>query len=172
MSKRKKPFCVAVFDTVPEADRAIDALLAAGFAKDHVSVICPQCEAPPHAGVREEERSGSHTPQAAAVGGTIGAVLGGLTAAIGIAATGGTALFVAGPLLYGLYGAAAGAVGGSFVGAMMTRGLEPEIADFYDQALVKGQVLVAVEDDDEARLARAEKVLADAGADPISLSAG
>ena len=168
----KKPFRVAVFDTVPEADRAIDALIAAGFAKEEISVICPHCVTEPHAGVNEEERSGSHTPRAIAAGGTIGAVLGGLTAAIGIAATGGTALFVAGPLLYGLYGAAAGAVGGSFVGAMMTRGLEPEIADFYDQALSKGQVLVAVEDHDEANLARAEKVLSATGAHPISLSAG
>jgi hypothetical protein len=161
-----------VFNSVPEADRAIDALIAAGFAKEHISVICPECVAPPHAGVQEEERSGSHTPRAAATGGAIGAVLGGLTAAIGIAASGGTALFVAGPLLYGLYGAAAGAVGGGFVGAMLTRGAEPEIADFYDQALEKGQVLVAVEDDDEARLARAEKVLSDIGAHPIGLTRG
>jgi hypothetical protein len=28
---------------------------------------------------------------------------------------------------------------------MLTRGMEREVADFYDQALEKGQILVAVE---------------------------
>jgi hypothetical protein len=168
----KKPFRVAVFESVADADRAIGALIEAGFAKDAISVICPQCAAPIRPGLHEEQPAGAHTGESAAVGGAIGAVLGGVTAAIGIAASGGTALLVAGPLLSGLYGAAAGAVGGGFVGAMMSRGFEREIADYYDQALEKNQVLVAVEADDERRLAQAEHVLSDVGAVPISLPAG
>ena len=32
---------------------------------------------------------------------------------------------------------------GGLIGAMTTRGLESELADFFDQAVVKGKVLVA-----------------------------
>jgi outer membrane lipoprotein SlyB len=163
----KTPVRVGVFDTVRLADRAVGTLIAAGFAQEQISVICPQCHGPIREGVRAEEPAGAHTPGAAAAGGAIGAVLGGLTGIAGLA-SGGAALLVAGPLL----GAAAGAVSGGFIGAMLTRGFEPEIADYYDQALQKGKVLVAVEDDDERRLAEAERVLAQAGAEPVSLPAG
>src|SRR4051812_8805799 len=36
----EKPFRVGVFDTVAHADRAVRNLLAAGFTKDKLSVIC------------------------------------------------------------------------------------------------------------------------------------
>ena len=72
----------------------------------------------------------------------VGGLLGGLAAVVGIAVTGGMGLFAVGPLL----GATAtGGVAGAFVGAMLTRGFEPEIANFYDQALQKGQILVAAD---------------------------
>jgi hypothetical protein len=60
-----------------------------------------------------------------------------------------------------------------FVGAMMTRGFEPEIADFYDQALTKGQYLVAVEDVAEGpSMDSAEAVFQSAGATPMAMSKG
>lgn len=59
-----------------------------------------------------------------------------LTAAVGLAATGGLGLVVVGPLL----GAAAvSGVSGGSIGAMLTRGFESEIAEDYDQAMRKGQ---------------------------------
>ena len=132
---------VGVFRSLSAADTAVAALVDEGFAKETITVICPTCSVDRFPGTHKEQPSGSHTPQAIAAGGAIGLLLGGLTAAM-IAATGGTALFVAGPLLGAT---AAGGVVGSFIGAMMTRGLEPEVADFYDQALQKGSILVAVE---------------------------
>jgi hypothetical protein len=81
-------------------------------------------------------------------------------------------LLVAGPLFAGLAG---GAVAGGLIGAMTTRGMEKEIADYYDQAVRKGKILVGVEyegADQEERLALAERLLCDAGAEPIALSAG
>ncbi len=165
----KKPVRVGVFSTFHEADRAIDGLIAEGFTESEISVICPQCESPVHTGVHEQEPAGAHTPEAAAAGGTLGALVGLLSAAVGITATGGAGLLVAGPLLGG---AAAGAVAGGFIGAMTTRGFEPEIADFYDQSLEKGKILVAVESHDDARLRVAERVISAAGAEPIQLPEG
>lgn len=75
-----------------------------------------------------------------------------------------------GPLLAAATG---GGLAGGFVGAMMTRGFEPEIANFYDQALSKGQYLVAVEDEAEGpHLDSAEAILRRAGATPMAMRKG
>jgi hypothetical protein len=57
---------------------------------------------------------------------------------------------------------------------MMTRGIDKEVANYYDQAVVQGKVLVAVETStpDEGRLGRAAKILAAAGAEPVALPEG
>ena len=89
---------------------------------------------------------------------------------IGTVATGGVGLLAAGGA-----SAWAGGIVGGLIGAMMTRGIEDELANYYDQAVVRGKILVAAEDRSERgseRLAAAERVLAEAGAEPVSLPAG
>ena len=173
MKEPETPLRVGIFPRLATADRAVERLLETGFPAERISVICPECseDAFP-AQVEREEPAGSHTREAAIGGGITGAVLGGLTAGVGIAASGGIGLLVAGPLL----GAAgAGAVAGGFIGAMTTRGMEPEIADFYDQALGKGQILVAVDTapgDGIPPARRAERVLEECGAEPVPLREG
>jgi hypothetical protein len=59
-----------------------------------------------------------------------------------------------------------------FDGAMMTRGMEREVADFYDQALDAGRILVAVEASDEVtpeQIAAADRIFAVAGAERVLL---
>lgn len=168
----KKPVRVGVFSRIAQADRAVHALVAAGFPKDQITVICPSCTAEKFDEYKKEQPAGAHTPAAAAGGSAIGAVLGGLVAAVGVVASGGIGLLVAGPLLAG---AAGGAVAGGLIGAMSTRGLEKEVANFYDQALQKGKILVAIEYEGEGqdeRLATAERVLSEAGAEPLALPEG
>ena len=64
-------------------------------------------------------------------------------------------------------------VTGSFIGAMLTRGVEKEAADFYDQELRRGQILVVVEDKtDHPHFDDADRVLREAGAVPFSLREG
>jgi hypothetical protein len=58
---------------------------------------------------------------------------------------------------------------------MTSRGTEHEVANFYDQALTDGQILVAaeIEDDaDAALLDAAERIFVATGAQPISLPQG
>lgn len=150
---------IAVFDKVGPARRAIQQLLARDFARDTISVVTSR-DRTVDPRVDEIEPSGSHTLEAASAGGALGAVLGGAVAATAVVAGGGTGLLVIGPLLGG---SAAGALGGGFLGAMATRGVEPEVADYYDQALQKGQVLVAVEAP-AGRAQEAAVVLEEAGA--------
>jgi hypothetical protein len=166
-----QPFRVGAFSTIAAADNVVERLLDAGFTKQEISVICSDEMKEQHFSEFEHEQpAGTNTPAAVAIGGSIGAALGGLTA-IGIgAATGGVGLLVAG-------GAAAwtGGVFGGFLGAMLSRGTENELSNFYNQAVVLGRILVAVEAHGEnapQRLSEAERILAESGAEPIPLPEG
>lgn len=161
---------VGVYRDIPQADRAVAELVRAGTPKERITVICPTCTHQKYAGLDKEQPAGSHTAVAATTGGAIGATLGGLAAVIGITATGGMGLLIAGPLL--LSSAGTGALFGGFVGAMMTRGMEREVADFYDQALEKGNVLLAIEMGDDVtpdQVDVADRIFAETGAETLTL---
>jgi hypothetical protein len=170
-NRTDKPVRVGVFSTVPRADRAVKHLLAAGFSKDELAVICSdKYKEQFFRDVPTPEPAGSHTAEGIVAGGIVGATVGGLVLAVTTLVTGGAALLVAGPALIG-----GGAITGSFTGAMVARGLEPDFADYYDQAVQLGKILVAVEvhgEDSAARLAQADRILAEAGAEPVALTHG
>lgn len=168
---KNAPIRVAVFTHLDAADKAVRRLVDAGFSDDHVAVICSDDdthhERMEH--FRQAEQS-DRSEKSAVAGGAIGATLGGMAAVGGGLATGGVGLAAA-----GLAAMWAGGVAGGLIGAMTSRGLSKEYADYYDQAVADGKVLVAVEyhgDDGPARLARAEKALEDAGAEPVRLQEG
>lgn len=167
----ERPIRVGVFNTIRAADCAVDKLLRTGFTKEQISVVCSDQTKEAHfRRFEHEEPAGSYTPGAVAAGGAIGAALGGLTVLAGAVTTGGLALLAAGGLA-----AWTGGVVGGLVGAMMTRGVENEIANYYDQAVTAGKILVAAEDHSEAQrqsLARAEQIMAECGAEPLALREG
>lgn len=172
MQHTSLPYHVGVFNRLADADRAVDRLVAAGFDKDHLVVICPTCSVTDLKSATHEDPAGSHTPAAAAGGGAIGALLGGLVAVAATAATGGLSLLIAGPLLLGAGG---GAVAGGFIGAMLSRGNEDQATNFYDQALRKGQILVAIHDNDgvdPAQVAKADQIFAELGSEHLELPPG
>lgn len=150
---------------------AVGHLLKAGFTSDKISVVCSNQAIEAHFHRFEHEQpAGAHTATAVAVGGAIGAALGGLTVLAGAVTTAGLALLAAGG-----QAAWAGGVVGGLVGAMMTRGIEPELANYYDQAVTEGKILVAAEDhgqNHQQRLAIAERILSECGAEPLALNEG
>jgi len=166
-----RPVRAAVFATVAEASLAVQGLLDSGFSKEHVSVVCS--DRAKEAFFKEYEHdmpAGATTAGKAAAGAVIGGFAAGLVAVTGVVASGGLGLVVVGPLFAGT-----GAAVGTFVGAMMSRGVEHEVANYYDQALPRGQILVAAEvaaGDDVAMLERAERAFEDAGAHPLPLPQG
>lgn len=173
-SRSSLPVRVGIFSKLSQADRAVDRLLREGFPKESITVIAPSTQTGGTASqeVPHTDPAGSHTATAVTSGGVIGAALGGMLALAGITATGGLPLLVIGPLVAG---AATGAMAGGFIGAMMTRGFEKEVANFYDQAVQSGKILVSVEDESEdadTRLRRAEAIFESAGAEPIALPEG
>jgi hypothetical protein len=168
--KQQRPIRAGVFSTVEAAEDAVHRLLAAGFRKEQITVICSDDTKERYFREFEhQEPAGSNTPAAAATGSAIGATVGAAAAgAVGVA-TGGLPLLVAGGI-----GLMAGAVWGGFIGAMLTRGIEKEAANFYDQAVQEGKLLITVEQhaSEHPTLADAERIFAEAGAEPISLPEG
>ena len=162
---------VGVFDSIDDARKAVHALLGAGFSNEQITVVCSDETKEKYFSEFEHQHpAGTYTPSATIAGGTIGAVLGGLTVVASAIATGSLALWAAGPIT-----AWAGGVAGGLVGAMMTRGVEKELANFYQQAVVSGQILVAAEahgPDADRKLAAAAQVLSDAGAKPLPMNEG
>jgi hypothetical protein len=138
---------------------------------EQITVVCSDETKERH--FRQYERqqpAGHNAPAAAAAGSTLGATIGGAaTAALGLA-VGGPAFAVLGGA-----GLITGGLVGGFLGAMLTRGIEKEAANYYDQAVQSGKLLVVVDDREEnapERLARAEQVLSDSGAEPLALPEG
>ena len=166
-----KPVRAGVYATVAEADAAVQGLLDAGFSRNEISVICSDPVKEAHfRAIEKEEPAGTFAAPAAVSGGTIGAALGGLTALTGIVATGGIGLLAAGAI-----SAWAGGMFGGLIGAMVTRGFEKEAADFYDQSVSQGKILVAIEVNEpnqQSRLGDAARILEEAGAEPLPLSEG
>ncbi len=170
-SAQERPVRVGVFDSLEQADAAVANLFKAGFSRDQLMVVCSDVAIRDHfSDLPQELPSGSYTQNAVITGGSIGAGLGAFAAITSVMLTGGIVMLVTGGLALW-----AGGVVGGFVGAMMTRGVEKEVADFYDQALAEHKILVAAEvhgDHAEESLTKAERAFAEAGAQPVELPEG
>jgi hypothetical protein len=168
---------VGVFATVEDARQAVRGLLDVGFNNDQITVLCSdETKERYFEEFEHQEPAGTHTPTVSIVGGTIGALVGGFAVIVAAIGTGSLALWAAGPIT-----AWAGGVTGGLVGAMMTRGVEKELANFYQQAVVDGHILVAAEaptpagnltGDRQPTLNAAANVFAKAGAKPLVLPEG
>jgi len=162
---------VGVFDSVDDARRAVLGLMDAGFSREQITVVCSdETKERYFAEFEHQDPAGTYTPRAAIAGGTIGALVGGLAVVASAMATGSLALWAAGPI-----SAWAGGVAGGLVGAMMTRGVEKELANYYQQAVIEGRILVAAENHDangRQMLAKAAAILAESGAKPLPMREG
>jgi len=153
------------FDTVEQADRAITRLLRAGVSKEHLTVICP-AKFKDHFG---PEASHAEAPTASAgdaiaMGGAVGATLGGLALAATVI-TGGVAGVMGAAVLIG-----GGAIAGGFSNLIVSKGYEQEVDDNAKQAIERGQMVVGVEipgDDHAGHLAEAQRILDESGAKPL-----
>lgn len=166
------------FSDLAAADRAADRLLAAGFSKEQITVVCSNAVKERHFSQFEHQfpqfedrpQAASETASGAGPGASIGAAMGGLAAiAVGIAG-GGVPLLIA-----GLAGVSGGSVIGGFLGPILTQEGNNAFGKFYDQALENGKILVAAEDHGpqaETRLAQAGNIFSEVGVDSIFDAAG
>jgi hypothetical protein len=146
----------AIFDSHPEAARALESLVAAGFDTSKISFIASDDFDADTFGVESHSKMAEGVAIGAGAGGAIGAVVAGLTL-VGAVASGGAGLLVAGPLVAALAGAGAGAAGGSVLGGLIGLAIPEHEVKHYEEAIERGSVLVGVEcdDSDERKAAKA-----------------
>jgi uncharacterized membrane protein len=153
---------VAVFETLEDAERALDALRRTGLRREDVSLVMREAPAP---SAEAADTMGGNVVTGAATGATVGGVLGGLAGWLLAALVPGVGpVLGAGVLASTLTGAAVGAAGGGILGALLGLGVpEDEAADYVDH-VTAGRILVTVHAADPARHGRALEALAGSNA--------
>lgn len=149
-------------------DNAVDALKAAGFSNNDVSVLFPENQ-----GTRDfaHEKS-TKAPEGATTGAGTGAVLGGglgWLVGIGALAIPGLGPFIAaGPIMAALAGIGVGGAVGGLTGALIGMGIPEYEAKRYEGRVKDGGILLSVHSDNSEETKRAKEILERTGAQDVS----
>jgi len=160
-----------IFTSRTQAERGVDALVAAGFRSDDISVLAPDKLATRELATEKNTKAPEGTATGAAAGGALGGTLG-LLAGIGALAIPGLGPFIAaGPIVGALAGAGAGAATGGLIGALVGMGIPEFEAKRYEGRVKDGGVLLSVHCDNSEWTGKAKDILKTVGATDVS-SAG
>ena len=167
----KNTAAFGIFQSRVQAEQCVDALLAAGFRSDDISVLAPDQQSTKELATEKNTKAPEGTTTGATAGGAIGGTLG-LLAGIGALAIPGLGPFIAaGPIMGALAGMGAGAATGGLIGALVGMGIPEYEAKRYEGRVKDGGILVSVHCDNSEWVNRAKDVLKTRGAEDIS-SAG
>ncbi|MCW3100410.1 MAG: hypothetical protein JWL77_6028 [Chthonomonadaceae bacterium] len=141
-----------LFETEAGAEVAVAHLKEIGYTENEISVIMKDRRAGEEFAIATGATTMEGVGTGAAIGGTIGAVLGLL--AIGSIAIPGVGLLVAGPLAGMLAGAGAFGLAGGLLGWLVGVGIPEDVAPYYERGLSTGGVVVVVatHPEDDARV--------------------
>ena len=166
MAKNKAVF--AICTSLPETEQALDALMAAGFRSDDISILAADSATTKQLATEKHTKAPEGAATGAVAGGAVGGTLG-LLAGIGALAIPGLGPFIAaGPIMAALAGLGAGAATGGLVGALVGLGMPEYEAKRYQGRIKDGGILVSVHCDNDAWVKRAEETLKRVGAQDIS----
>ena len=143
-----------LYDTYAAAKSAVNALEAAGFSDNQISIVSSQHEGDSHSTTAVETAAGT--------GASIGTIVGGgagLLAGLGALAIPGVGPVVAaGWLVAALTGTGAGAAAGGLLGSLTHAGVAENDAHVYAEGVKRGGTLVTVRADAN-RIARAKDIM-------------
>lgn len=137
-----------MFRNRDDAERAYNSMTSRGYSHDDVNVLMADNTRDEWFADDPDTELGSKAMEGAgagsAIGGTLGAIIGGI-AAIGTSVLiPGLGLIVAGPLAAALAGAGAGGLTGGLVGALVGSGIPEERAKLYEEGINNGGVVMGV----------------------------
>lgn len=133
-------------DTV---ENAYQSLRARGYTDDEINVMMSDETRDKYYGDGKYEselgnKALEGTGAGAAIGGTLGAIIGGIAAIGTNVLIPGLGLVVAGPLAAALAGAGAGSIAGGLTGALIGWGIPEDRAKFYESGIKEGGTLLGV----------------------------
>ena len=157
-----------IYQSGEHAERAVDTLIAAGFASSAISVLMPD-----RGGTKDfAHEKDTKAPEGTTVGVTAGGVIGGtlgVLAGVGLLAIPGLGPFIAaGPIMAGLAGLGVGGAVGGLVGAFVGMGITEYEAKRYEGHVKNGGTLLSVHCDTSEEIKRAKDLLKSSGATDIA----
>ena len=138
-----------LFKDRDSAERVYSSLESRGYSRDDVNLLMSdqtrdryfgEGTADTELGSKALEGAGAGS----AIGGTLGAIIGGIAAIGTNVLLPGLGLVVAGPLAAALAGAGAGGLTGGLVGALIGTGIPEEHAEHYERGIKEGGAVVGV----------------------------
>ena len=157
-----------IYRTPENAERAVDALIGAGFASGAISVLLPDNESTRAFAHHKETKAPEGTAAGVTTGGAIGGALGVLAGIGALAIPGVGPLIAAGPIVAGLAGLGVGGAVGGLVGALIGMGIPEYEAKRYEGRVKDGGTLLSVHCDTSDQVKRAKELLQSSGAQDIS----
>lgn len=160
-----------IYPSNDQAERAVDAIIAAGFSSSSISALLADRGNTRAFAHEKDTKAPEGTTAGVTTGGVIGGTLG-VLAGIGALAIPGVGPFIAaGPIMAGLAGLGVGGAVGGLVGALVGMGIPEYEAKRYEGQVREGGTLLSVHCDSSEQVSRAKKVLKATGATDIA-SAG
>lgn len=154
---------VGVFDRREQAEAAREALQAAGYTDEDVSVVMQPAESAPEVPAGETKAD-----QGSVAGVSAGAVVGGALGLAALAIPGIGPLLAIGPIAAALGGAVAGGALGGLIGSFAGLGIPTEHAKEYEAAVRSGGIVVAIKVPDGTAGERAGDILRQQGAREVA----
>src|ERR1700730_6561604 len=159
-----------IYKTPMQAEAAVEALIAAGFSNQDISVLFPDKQTTKEFAHEKNTKAPEGATTGAVSGGAIGGTLG-LLAGIGALAIPGLGPFIAaGPIMGALAGAGAGGAIGSLVGALVGMGIPEYEAKRYEGRVKDGGILLSVHCETSDEISRAKDIMKAAGGEDIASS--
>ncbi len=159
-----------IYNTVSQAESAVDRIIGQGFSSNDISVLLPDNQSTREFAHEKNTKAPEGTTTGGITGGVVGGTLG-LLAGIGALAIPGLGPFIAaGPIMGTLAGVGAGGAVGGLIGALVGMGMPEYEAKRYEGRVKSGGVLVSIHCDSSDEVSRAKDLLKATGADDISSS--
>jgi uncharacterized membrane protein len=151
------------FSNRSDAQAAVSILESRGIEPSEISLILSEATHQKmfNDNVNNVQRACSSIKVAgegAVIGGTLGAIIAGLTA-VGTFTVAGFGLLVSGPIVAVFIGAGAGAATGTVAGALIGAGIPDVEANEYEKQLANGKALVTVYTEDISKALTAKDIL-------------
>lgn len=148
--QRQNRMMTGLFNDRESAERAYSSVRSRGYTDDDVNVLMSdqtrsswfsdEDAADTELGSKALEGAGAGS----AIGGTLGAIIGGIAAIGTNVVLPGLGLVVAGPIAAALAGAGAGGLTGGLVGALIGSGIPEDRAKLYDEGIRSGGMVMGV----------------------------
>jgi outer membrane lipoprotein SlyB len=146
---QRTPIVTGLFNDRNSAERAYSTVESRGYSRDDVNLMMSDKTRDTHFGEGTADTElGSKALEGAgagsAIGGTLGAIIGGIAAIGTNVLLPGIGLVVAGPIVAALTGAGAGGLTGGLIGALIGSGIPEEHAAEYEEGVKNGGIFMGV----------------------------